>query len=344
MTRAFEQPVPGYAAPLVLLRFDILKLFTIDTKEQNFRCQFLLEFLLPEGTDPSTDKDFPVDTNSDSFKLSAAWYLKKIEPVGESWKTVDQNIMLRENNMVIQMRFEGTFLMDLEMKDFPVDTQELTIKMIYLCQTRNGFRDGLLRAKFELGPEPNYELSMPGFMSPKKTWKPLDDAKLKCTPGEHFAGNRTFPALTATLRVRRKQLGYYNYNVALPSGLLSGLSLVTFSYPPNNYSSRVSTSLSLMIATSAYLQVVAAKVPQTNTMTKLDKYIAANFLMLAAVVLVGGTMHHAIDNTNIDSDGWPRPVADWVLFAVLSCVWASIQLSYFGWSTYAAAQQRAGAN
>ena len=330
--------------PLVLQRFDILKLFTIDTKEQNFRCQFLLEFLLPEGTDPSTDKNMPADTNSDSFKLSAAWYLKKIEPVGESWKIVDQNIMLRESNMVIQMRFEGTFLMDLEMKDFPVDTQELTIKMIYLCQTKNNFRDGLLRAKFELDPEQSCELSMPGFMSPKKTWEPLDDAKLHCTPGEHSPGNRTFPALTATLRVRRKQLGYYNSNVALPSGLLSGLSLVTFSYPPNNYSSRVSTSLSLMIATSAYLQVVAAKVPQTNTMTKLDKYIIANFIMLAAVVLVGGTMHHAIDNddnTTIGSDGWPRPAVDWLLFAVLSSAWACIQLSYFGWSTYAAAQQRA---
>ena len=98
MTRASEEPLP-----LVLQRFDILKLFTVDTKEQNFSCQFLLEFILPEGTDPSTDKNFPVDTNSESFKLSAAWYLKKIEPVGESKKIVDQNIMLRDGNMLIQV-------------------------------------------------------------------------------------------------------------------------------------------------------------------------------------------------------------------------------------------------
>ena len=129
--------------------------------------------------------------------------------------------------------------------------------------------------------------------------------------------------------------------MALPSGLISGLSLVTFAFPPNDYGNRVSTALALMITIAAYLQVVAAKVPPTNDMTKLDKYLVANFIMLAAVVLVGGTMHHAIDNTNIDSDGWPRPAADWVLFAVLSCAWACIQLSYFGWSTYAAAQQRA---
>ena len=65
--------------------------------------------------------------------------------------------------------------------------------------------------------------------------------------------------------------------------------------------------------------------------------------MLAAVVLVGGMMHHAVDNddnTTIGSDGWPRPAVDWLLFAVLSSAWACIQLSYFGWS-YAAAQQRA---
>ena len=353
MTRAFEQPVPGYAAPLVLLRFDILKLFTIDTKEQNFRCQFLLEFLLPEGTDPSTDKDFPVDTRAgEDFKLSARWYLNKIEPQNvsgdQTFELLDSSCNTnKDGKTILQMRFRGTFFLELDLKDFPVDTQELTIKMIYLCQTNNPHCNGRLRAKFECDSPLSCVLSMAGFMNPKKTWEPLGLAKdkksatLSCSAGEHSAGSRTFPALTATLRVRRKQLGYYNYNVALPSGLLSGLSLVTFSYPPNNYTSRVSTSLSLMIATSAYLQVVAAKVPQTNTMTKLDKYIAANFLMLAAVVLVGGTMHHAIDNTNIDSDGWPRPAADWVLFAVLSCAWASIQLSYFGWSTYAAAQQRA---
>ena len=65
----------------MLQRFDILKLYTIDTKEQNFSCQFLLEFILPEGTDPSTGKDFPVDTHAgEDFKLSARWYLNKIEP------------------------------------------------------------------------------------------------------------------------------------------------------------------------------------------------------------------------------------------------------------------------
>ena len=351
MTRASEEPLP-HAKPLVLQRFDILKLFTVDTKEQNFSCQFLLEFILPEGTDPSTDKDFPVDTRAgEDFKLSARWYLDKIEPQNLSGdgpaKLLDSSCFPKDGQTILQMRFKGTFFVELDLKDFPVDKQELTIKMIYLCQTTNIARDGLLRAKFELGPERSCVLSKLGLMSPKKTWLPLDDRKLTCKPCEHVAGDRTFPALTATLRVRRKQLGYYNYNVALPSGLLSGLSLVTFSYPPNNYSSRVSTSLSLMIATSAYLQVVAAKVPQTNTMTKLDKYIIANFIMLAAVVLVGGTMHHAIDNdddTTIDSDGWPRPAADWVLFAVLSSAWACIQLSYFGWlhwSTYAAAQQRA---
>ena len=351
MTRTSEEPLP-HAKPLVLKRFDILKLYTIDTVKENFSCEFILEFILPEGTNPSTAETVPVDTRNSDFQLSARWYLGKIEPQNvsgdEPAKLLDSSCFLKNGQTILQMRFKGTFFLELDLKDFPVDTQELTIKMIYLCQTNNTFCNGSLRAKFELGPERSCVLSMAGFMNPKDTWRPLglandkQSAKLSCLAEEHSAGDRTFPALTATLRVRRKQLGYYNYNVALPSGLISGLSLVTFSYPPNNYSSRVSTALSLMIAASAYLQVVAAKVPQTNTMTKLDKYMARNFIMLAAVVLVGGTMHHAIDNTTIDSDGWPRPAADWVLFAVLSCSWTWIQLSYFGsWSTYPAAEQRA---
>ena len=68
MTRALRRVARSKRSeeplPLVLQRFDILKLYTIDTKEQNFSCQFLLEFILPEGTDPSTGKDFPVDTQA----------------------------------------------------------------------------------------------------------------------------------------------------------------------------------------------------------------------------------------------------------------------------------------
>ena len=118
------------AKPLVLQRFDILKLFTIDTVAQNFRCQFILEFLLPNGISPSTDKEFPVDTNSKSFELSAAWYLSKIEPMGESYEMMDQKIItLGDNAIKIQMRFEGTFTEVFELHDFPFDVQGLQISL-----------------------------------------------------------------------------------------------------------------------------------------------------------------------------------------------------------------------
>ena len=344
----YMSPSDEQAAKLLVLelqRFDILKLFTIDTIKQNFSCQFLLEFLLPEGTKPDLGKKFPVDPYAQDFQLSARWYLNKIEPQNLSgdrpWQLMDSKaVNSKDGRVILQMRIEGSFFLKLDLHDFPVDTQELTIKMIYLNEVMKDAMEA--SAEFGCDAPLSSVLSMPGFTTPETSWEPLglaDDkgtAMLSCSTTVHVAGNRTFPALTATLRVRRKQLAYYNYNVALPAGLISGLSLVTFSYPPNDYSSRVSTSLSLMIAASAYLQVVAAKVPPTNNvMTKLDKYITANFIMLSAVVLVGGTMHHAIDNdgnTTIDNDGWPRPAADSVLFAVLSSAWACIQLSYFAWT------------
>ena len=130
---------------------------------------------------------------------------------------------------------------------------------------------------------------------------------------------------TATAHVRRFQK-YFFTNVTFPVGLISGLSLVQFSVPPDESGGRVDITLVLLLTLAAYKQLAAQMVPQVDYMTKLDKYIMANFVLCALNVVAAGTLQHAAEEDIEDVSG--RPVWDLAVLGVLSAVWLLIQACY----------------
>eukprot|EP00571_Detonula_confervacea_P008437 CAMPEP_0172328238 /NCGR_PEP_ID=MMETSP1058-20130122/60245_1 /TAXON_ID=83371 /ORGANISM="Detonula confervacea, Strain CCMP 353" /LENGTH=349 /DNA_ID=CAMNT_0013045341 /DNA_START=229 /DNA_END=1276 /DNA_ORIENTATION=+ len=339
-------PVPQMEVQkIMLMRFDILKLYPIDILKHNFKCQFFLKFRLPGCA------HLPRESGTDIPEPTAEWYINKIEPQnlsgeGEHWKRVDSSVWTDDDDLIITMRVEGTFFLDLDLKDFPFDTQDIKIRMIYLCTTLCPKNE--LRAAFELDSDYHSKLNMAGFMNPKLSWEPLgvddgtvkldlssklnmagfmnpklsweplgvDDGtvKLDCQVGDYNAGGRLFPELTAAFCVRRCQTSHYNLNVAVPAGLIAGLSLMTFCFPHGS-EVRLTTSLLLIIASAAYLQVVSVKVPHINYMTKLDQYVFSNFAMLSVVTLVNGVMYICVDK------GINVNIVNWVLLGVLAFGW-----------------------
>eukprot|EP00571_Detonula_confervacea_P008414 CAMPEP_0172328872 /NCGR_PEP_ID=MMETSP1058-20130122/60580_1 /TAXON_ID=83371 /ORGANISM="Detonula confervacea, Strain CCMP 353" /LENGTH=358 /DNA_ID=CAMNT_0013046007 /DNA_START=347 /DNA_END=1420 /DNA_ORIENTATION=+ len=301
---------------IVLKRFDILKFYNIDILKHNFNCQFFLEFHLPNCAALESGTDIPAPT--------AKWFIKKIEPQnlsgeGAPWKPLDSISWKDGTGWSITMRIEGTFFLDLKLQDFPFDTQKIMIRMIYIKKNESEGNDRRhLCAEFELDTNYKSKLNMAGFMNPKQSWKPLGEldsdsgnVKLDCQVGAYNASGRLFPELTATLKVKRLQ---GHVDVVAPAGMIAGLSLMTFFFLHDD-TVRLATSLSLMIAAAAYLQVVSAKVPQINYMTKLDKYALSNFVMLSAVTLVNGGIYAS----DAEPDG--VDIVNWVLFGLLAFVW-----------------------
>ena len=141
----------------------------------------------------------------------------------------------------------------------------------------------------------------------------------------HEANGRVFSAFTATAHVRCFRW-YFFTNVTFPVGLISGLSLVQFSVPPDESGGRVDITLVLLLTLAAYKQLAAQMVPQVDYMTKLDKYIMANFVLCALNVVAAGTLLHAAEEDVEDVSG--RPVADLAVLGVLSTVWLLIQPCY----------------
>mmetsp|Transcript_11169 Transcript_11169/g.24572 ORF Transcript_11169/g.24572 Transcript_11169/m.24572 type:complete len:345 (-) Transcript_11169:210-1244(-) len=321
-------PVPQMEVQkIMLMRFDILKLYPIDILKHNFKCQFFLKFRLPGCA------HLPRESGTDIPEPTAEWFMSKIEPQnlsgeGEPWKRVDKSVWRDGTGWSINMRVEGTFFLDLKLQDFPFDTQEIMIRMIYLNKNENRENNDRrhLCAEFELDTNYHSKLNMAGFMNPKQSWKPLGEldsdsgnVKLDCQVGAYNASGRLFPELTAAFCVRRCQTSHYNLNVAVPAGLIAGLSLMTFCFPHGS-EVRLTTSLLLIIASAAYLQVVSAKVPHINYMTKLDQYVFSNFAMLSVVTLVNGVMYICVDK------GINVNIVNWVLLGVLAFGWVCIQL------------------
>mmetsp|Transcript_11173 Transcript_11173/g.24578 ORF Transcript_11173/g.24578 Transcript_11173/m.24578 type:complete len:340 (-) Transcript_11173:210-1229(-) len=316
-------PVPQMEVQkIMLMRFDILKLYPIDILKHNFKCQFFLKFRLPGCA------HLPRESGTDIPEPTAEWFMSKIEPQnlsgeGEPWKRVDKSVWRDGTGWSINMRVEGTFFLDLKLQDFPFDTQEIMIRMIYLNKNENRENNDRrhLCAEFELDTNYHSKLNMAGFMNPKQSWEPLgaDDGivKLDCQVGYYDAGEgRHFPELTATFEVKRRQ---GHVDVVAPAGMIAGLSLMTFFFLHDD-TVRLATSLSLMIAAAAYLQVVSAKVPHINYMTKLDQYVFSNFAMLSVVTLVNGVMYICVDK------GINVNIVNWVLLGVLAFGWVCIQL------------------
>ena len=71
---------------------------------------------------------------------------------------------------------------------------------------------------------------------------------------------------------------------------------------------------------------VSAGLPQVDYVTKLDKYIMANFVLCALNVVAAGTLQHAAEEDIEDVSG--RPKADLAVLGVLAAVWLLIQACY----------------
>ena len=241
----------------------------------------------------------------------------------------------------------------MDLRDFSADVQNLTIKMIYVGANISNKKTEHLRAFFVRDDELSGTMVAAGFFM-RQTWEMLGTkkgdktARLTCKATEYRAGlefeksagleqdiyqekprpmlheanGRHFAAFTATAHVRRFQW-YFFTNVTFPVGLISGLSLVQFSVPPDESGGRVDITLVLLLTLAAYKQLAAQMVPQVDYMTKLDKYIMANFVLCALNVVAAGTLQHAAED---DVSG--RPVADLAVLGVLSAVWLLIQACY----------------
>ena len=315
-----------------LVRLDLIKLTAIDHLERLFECtvfaQFLAEGAAVHPTLSDSDDAFPFDARGDpTFRPSAAWYMNQMDwhhtvhPV----ESLDHKVLKSGNDLLLTKRIHGTFRAEFDLHQFPFDAQRLNFTLAFNCANEGktpivltldpdldkdniqGFTEG---SKWRLDPEMDIELTTVGS-SPK----------------------RRFPAVSVGITVRRRPQ-FYLFNVAIPVGMLSLVSLLGFATHPMLTPERLDFGIGLTLTLVAYKFAIGSTMPEVAYLTTLDKFMLLNALVVILFTLLAGLTGFIVSADMSDGhslDGRPNlRRGDRICLAVLSALWLLIQIWFVG--------------
>lgn len=110
------------------------KLTSVDVVQSRFQTQFYIEMRINGGaldedlsknlSGPGAGAYFPMGENGPTFLPNAIWYVEKLD-FNNAVEYTNLESMVRPDgdNLVISLRFEGTFMEPMEIEDFPFDIQ-----------------------------------------------------------------------------------------------------------------------------------------------------------------------------------------------------------------------------
>ncbi|XP_071791672.1 neuronal acetylcholine receptor subunit alpha-6-like [Asterias amurensis] len=181
---------------------------------------------------------------------------------------------------------ETTCLMDLDM--FPFDKQECHIRFQTQNMPINLVHLHSRGSSLELFPGGKFH----------SQWEPLgvEGRKEIHTINDSVARHvKTYSRLVFTLKIKRIPT-FYIYNIALPSCILTVITLFVFWLSPES-GEKISLSISLMLGQAVFWLVVADALPPTGTSPLLSDSIRVNFIVgslgiMLSVITV--TIHHQV--------------------------------------------------
>lgn len=299
---------------LVRAKFD--KVLGIDPLKQTFFADVFFEFkirggaldpdLAREGSGPPTTT-FP----SDTLRPSARWYLNQFDFSNTVHFTLhhDTTAQIRGDDIHLRFRANGEFAEQLEMEEFPFDTQELTVKLIIHCiiggavgveivapgytdeysdekGVRSIVRDqkykqraaSLIKRDPELISRDRFKVDT---FHLHNVWDMSHDVigRIECHADE-------FPQLSMRCLVRRKP-EFYLWNVVVTMLLLELLSFSAYALDPldiEGISGRISLELTLVLTVGFYRSANSMYTPPVATLTLLDEYMLQTALTIGLTV------------------------------------------------------------
>ena len=169
----------------------------------------------------------------------------------------------------------GKFGEAFELQDFPFDSQDFTVSM-NIRYPNKGLKMVLVTSDNSRIMPKALSLVQHAWRNPKMhLWEEVVPNRNATAVSRHV--------LNATLSMNRVP-NYYFSNVILPICIITTLSASSFFIPPYDVSSRLSTTLTLVLTAVAYKYVVAQMVPPIGYDTVLDRYVMLCFIFLSFVV------------------------------------------------------------
>ena len=279
-----EEPTP-LLRTLVLRLVEVNQLKTIDIVSQCFTAEFVIQLAFEGGaldehlSNPSDE--FPTDQNGrPTFRPSASWYMNQVDFNNAlDYKTIDAKVVRDGDDLVMLLRFEGTFSEEMELDDFPCDEQDLTMSLAFNVRT-----SGMMPLRIVTSP--SLETHMPRHYVDGKKWALRPTVAVEPTETGHIASRR-FPGLDMRMRVRRNPK-FYLLNLGLPMAAFVPMAALQFCVPRDFIAERLGVSLAIVLTAIAHKYSMTALVPPVSTLTVLDWYVLLSLSIICIITLQGG--------------------------------------------------------
>ncbi|XP_075260129.1 uncharacterized protein LOC142351814 [Convolutriloba macropyga] len=245
---------------IVRLRICFLLLGDIDTKNQSFEAEVLIE--ASWASDDRCDYDPRlVLKNVEDIKKECVWYSTQVDDlINITW-------------VVRHWRVRALFFENMELHDFPRDVQDISV---YVTSEW-----GAADIELVLDEERMSTLDLANFRDEQEwtLFRHVEVEKMPEHPDSSIKLGYTAGFIVARCRVQRRIKYYVVNHVSMMFSLLV-LSFTIFTFDPIWNIYRIGNAMTLLLVAVTFKLSVAGTLPPISYLTYLDKYILASMLYL----------------------------------------------------------------
>ncbi|KAK4473971.1 hypothetical protein MN116_002637 [Schistosoma mekongi] len=270
----------------VEVRVVFLKIGEIDTLKELYYAD---AFLQAKWREPKLDGHTAEELSI--TELEQYWNpLLYIDNILSETKDTQWVMAVRSENgevyLMERRRIKGVFLETLELNDFPLDVQDLTITV---TTERPDTEVDIIPDQVEMSA-----INIQTFVD-QQEWKLHEHVEIKkrIIKQEYSSSMKSHPCLSVTCRAARRP-GYFYWNVFLIMFMISGLAFATFAVSPDKAELRLRLSFTLILTSVTFKYVITQSLPKISYLTYMDKYVLMSLFILciisiwhAVVTLIG---------------------------------------------------------
>ncbi|KAK2553672.1 Cys-loop ligand-gated ion channel [Acropora cervicornis] len=260
---------------IVGIRASVISVGDIDTVGQQFKCDLYLSACWAEPRlQGKTTED--LDWNNEWHPRIVFFNALEIEKVHKN-----HFLIYEEGNEIPYAcetyRMKGSFRENLELWDFPLDYQELTITLMSDWTNKQVKFEKDLKKADNIRPE-TFTADQEWFLCRHVVTESTDTIKTEGSSANDY------PLYHIKCHVKRKN-GYYLWNIAMIIFLIDILSFCSFSVDISSPSDRLSVTLTLLLTAVAFKFVVSQSLPTISYLTLLDKYVLSGLIFLGFMAI-----------------------------------------------------------
>jgi len=267
----------------VEVRGVFLKIGEIDTLKEQYHAD---AFIQTKWKDPSLKM-----CDIEGFASEKHWNPRVFiqNSVGDLKENVWYKVELDAHGVptVFEMRrIKGVFLENLELDDFPVDVQDLSITVATERTIDEvDFIDDLT-ALSSINTQTFIDMQEWSLHEHVETTRKVTTQGLGITMDEkdqdYSSSRYKHPTFTVTCRAARRP-GYFYWNVFFLMFFITLMAFATYSVHPSLPQNRLQLSFTLLLTAVTFKWVVNRCLPTISYLTSLDKYVLGSMVMLCLV-------------------------------------------------------------